>query len=601
MTNSGSNLNTISVIQSVVGASSIALNKADVDFGYVAKSDSAIQDIVIRDTSLLDTLYVDSIYANRKEITFSITHGVSPDSLKVSLLFRADTVGAFTDTVFIKSNAVTPLLKVPVFVKVYTLPGRPASPAVNPAGWSNTKAFTFEWTNLQIGMLPIGRIWYSIDTLPKNASVVKSQVAAGTSASVPITQVGKDTVYFYLEDSLGNKNQDSIGSVVIKFDNNGPGIAITQNNASVDTIFVQADGTTLSSIPPIVASATESPNESGVMEFNVLYRRLDGQSWDSLNFSNDTVIIPAASFVKNGKVIGAEYRVQAVDSAGNSTLSNLMSFDVRYQSDFTVPNFSDVPSIHSLNLPAGQEVKAYRLLSVPYEPEDQRPSSFIDQSFGAHAVSGVPYVNWRLTRWVNGAWSNYDSFKDSSIVLPGAGFMIVSENQGKSAALSKPKLIRADNMLYTGIALNQGWNLVGNPFLVDVPFDHLIFQGGNPLAHYYFSGTGAQGGWDSTSADTLKSWQGLAVKVDSACTLKFDLTGILLPPPSGSRRWESKGAVIASNPDASREWMLKFDAVRDDIGMSCVGTEIGMNAGAFHGYDKGDRFQAPFVGDVTFL
>ena len=83
-----------------------------------------------------------------------------------------------------------------------------------------------------------------------------------------------------------------------------------------------------------------------------------------------------------------------------------------------------------------------------------------------------------MIRWVNGAWNDYDSFKDSSIVIPGAGFMIVAENQGKSTALSKPKLIRPDKMLYTGIALNQGWNLVGNPFLVDVPFDDLIFQGG---------------------------------------------------------------------------------------------------------------------------
>jgi len=66
---------------------------------------------------------------------------------------------------------------------------------------------------------------------------------------------------------------------------------------------------------------------------------------------------------KNGTVIGVEYRIQAVDSAGNSTLSNLFSFDVRYTSDLTVTDFSDIPSVHSLNLPVGQEVKAYRLLS----------------------------------------------------------------------------------------------------------------------------------------------------------------------------------------------------------------------------------------------
>ena len=133
---------------------------------------------------------------------------------------------------------------------------------------------------------------------------------------------------------------------------------------------------------------------------------------------------------------------------------------------------------------------------VPYDPEDQRPSSFIEQSYGSDAENGIPYVNWRMTRWFNGGWNDYDSFKDSSVVVPGSSFFIVSENQGKSTTLSKPKLIRSDKMLYTGIQLNQGWNLVGNPFLVDVPFDHLIFQGGNALAHYYFSGTGAQGGWE---------------------------------------------------------------------------------------------------------
>jgi len=45
----------------------------------------------------------------------------------------------------------------------------------------------------------------------------------------------------------------------------------------------------------------------------------------------------------------------------------------------------------------------------------------------------------------------YESFKDSSIVIPGADFMMVSENQGKIRALSKPKLIRADKIaLYGG-------------------------------------------------------------------------------------------------------------------------------------------------------
>ena len=324
----------------------------------MAQGDSSGYDLEIKDISA-NRLFVDSIYADRKEIVFSTTHGSCTDSLKVSLVFRGDTLGAFTDTVFIKSNALTPLLKFPVIAKVFSLPGRPASSAVTPSGWSNAQAFTITLTNLQAGMLPIDKIWYSIDTLPKNAAVVKSQPAVGTSASVSITQVGKDTLYFYLEDSLGNKNQDSLGSVVIKFDNTTP--SITQNNATLDTIFVQADGTLLS-IPPVVASATKPPNESGLMALTLLYRRLDDTTWTTVNFpgfSGDSLKLPASSFISNGTVIGAEYRIQAADSAGNFALSNLLAFDIRYMSDLTVTDFTQIPSVHSLNLPAGQEVKAY--------------------------------------------------------------------------------------------------------------------------------------------------------------------------------------------------------------------------------------------------
>jgi hypothetical protein len=156
-------------------------------------------------------------------------------------------------------------------------------------------------------------------------------------------------------------------------------------------------------------------------------------------------------------------------------------------------------------------------------------------------------------------------------------------------------------MLYAGIALNQGWNLVGNPFLVDVPFGRLVFQGGSCLAHYYFSGTGTQGGWDSSSVDTLKSWQGLAIKVDSACTLKFDVTGILSSPSPGlNKRGITTHAKVAGS-QLSKEWNLSIDGVRDDIGMSCIGTEVGMTADALKGFDRSDRFQAPFVGGRNIL
>ena len=594
LTASNSGVNTLSVFASIVGAPTISLSGPSVLFGLVALHDSTTLGLVVKDLSG-DTLVVDSMYVKSSGISLSKTGGTTTDSLSVLVTFHATVTGVFSDTIVVLSNAKTPLVEVPVAATVYAWPGRPLSASVNPSGWSNAAAFTVSWTNPSTGMLPVRNVWYSVDTLPDAATHLGSQSVTGTSASIPVKTVGTDTLYFFLEDSLGNKNADSTAFVIVRFDNNPP--ALTQNNATLDTIFVQLDGT-LSAIPPVVSSASEPANESGIMTHQLLYRRLDEQVWTTLNFASDTLAVPTSSFILNGMVVGAEYRVQASDSAGNTSLSNLLAFNVRYKANLSAPSLTAIPSIHSLNLAAGQEVKAYRIFSVPYDPADERPASLIDASFGPHADKGVPYVYWRMERYVNAGWIDYDSFKDSSDLVPGAGFFVVTENAPQTGSLSAPLLARADRMYYTGVRLNAGWNLVGNPFLVNVPFAHLVFQGGTPLAHYFFSGTGSQGGWEGSGADvdTLRSWQGMAIKMDSASTLTFDLAGM---QTSQLSRQVKGGTMDASHKVSSKSptgWTISIDAERDDLGIVCNGTEVGMSSGAGKGIDPLDKFQAPFVG-----
>ena len=484
-----------------------------------------------------------------------------------------------------------------------TTPGpalRPASPAVNPAVWSKDSSFSISWTNALIGVVPVSKIWYATDTLPATATIVKSQSSTGTSASIQFTIVGKHTLYFYLEDSLGNKNADSVASVVLKFDNIAP--TITENNATLDSVIAQANNS-LSTVPAIVASATEPANQSGVVGMSLQYRRLDEQNWTTTAFGDVTfssLTIPSSAFINGTTILGAEYRIQATDSAGNISSTNLLSFDIDYSSDLSVSNFADIPSVHSLGLAEGAEVKAYRLFSVPYELGNTKPSSFMEQSFGAHADKGVPYVNWKMVRLVNGAWSDYDAFKDLSVVSPGSAFFVLSKEHGTSATMTKPKIVRSDQMLYTGVKLTQGWNLVGDPFLVNIPFDKLIFEGGKHLAHYYYSGTGPQGGWEGPGlgADTLKSWQGLAIKVDSATTLRFNLTGVPFPVAPAAPRKNIQNLAGRSN---EKEWTLRIDAFRDDIRISSFGTEIGMKGSSISNVDESDRFQAPFIGERNLL
>ena len=208
-----------------------------------------------------------------------------------------------------------------------------------------------------------------------------------------------------------------------------------------------------------------------------------------------------------------------------------------------------------------------------------------------------------MDRVVNDAWNDYDTFKDSSLIIPASAFFLISKDEGKAVNVNKPKFVRADKMLYTGVKLNAGWNLVGDPFLVDVPFDHLIFETGRHPTLYYYSGTGLQGGWDliGSSTDTLRTWQGWAVKMDSASTLRFNPAGVQFPSNARSKIPVPSTTHSPSYPRSSAEWTLDIDAHRDDIGMSCVGTEVGMLADALQGYDAHDRFQAPFVGDRNVM
>lgn len=572
------------------------------DFGSLVKADSTTRTFFARNPSpdiVVITLTSTGVSSFASLLTTPDT--LNPgDSVAVSVRFKPTSFGIFGDSLFVFSDAGVGRVWLSAFA--YSKPGKPLQTTVNPNTWSNTSTFTVGWTNSQTSGLPISRIWYALDTVP-SALNEKSQTAVSNAADVSVTVVGRHTLNFYLEDTLSNKNRDSIGSAQILFDNIGP--SITQNNAALDTILIQSNGTASAS-PPIVASAVEPANESGAKSLKLLYRRLDEQSWKSLNFvgaSSASLTIPDSAFVKDGTFRGVVYQIQATDTAGNSALSPLLSFEAQYASDLSLNYFTTIPTITSLGLPDAQRVKAYRIFSIPYDLSNPRPSGIIEQSFGAHSDKGVPYVRWRMDRIVNDLWNDYDAFKDSSLIVPGSAFFLISKGEGNAVNVNKPKFVRADKMLYTGVKLSTGWNLIGNPFLVDVPFDHLIFETGRHPTLYYYSGTGLHGGWDliDSTADTLRTWQGWAVKMDSASTLRFNPAGVQFPSNVKNKLPNPSAAHSSNDPRHSAEWTLQIDAHRDDIGMSCVGTEVGMMADAAQGYDAHDRFQAPFVGNRNVM
>ena len=103
----------------------------------------------------------------------------------------------------------------------------------------------------------------------------------------------------------------------------------------------------------------------------------------------------------------------------------------------------------------------------------------MEQSFGSDAENGQPNVRWRMERLFDSTWEDYESFKNDSVVFPGAAFFIISRDSGKSIAVSNVQLARSDQMSTKGIPLHQGWNLVGDPFAVNIPYILIFFAGGS--------------------------------------------------------------------------------------------------------------------------
>lgn len=567
----------------------MTFNKQAINYGLVVMNDSVYQEIVIKNTSI-NKLKIDSMYTKNSVFNISFQSATITDSLKSLVLCFSKKPGVLNDTLYLKNNSANTFVKVPISVKVYSRPGRPDSSRISPDKWTNASSFTIDWKIPQTGMLSTPRVWYSLDTVPSLSSALFNQLITGNNFTVTMNTIGKHTVYFFLEDSIGNKNRDSTSFVIAKFDNDAP--TIIHDNTKLDTIFIQADGS-INTVPAITASASEPSTESGVKSMKLIYRKVGDTNTTHLNFSgtmNSSITLPATIFKSDGKVVGIGYQIEADDSAGNSTLSNIFSFDMRFAPGIIVTNSVEVPS--ATTFPVNQMVKAYRIFSLPYEIENKKPSGFMEQSFGSHSEDGKPYIRWRMERLIDSNWSDYESFKDSPIMNPGSAFFIITRDPGKTIAISNAKVVRVDKMSTDGIQLNKGWNLVGNPFLVNIPFNQLSFTGGKHLAHYYYSGTGPQGGWESSGAnvDTLRAWQGWALKMDSASVMK------ITPSNSSFLKTGLNNNEVSDNTEHSNEWSVRIDAKRSDIDMAYLGAEIGMSARSLPGYDDNDQFSAPFIG-----
>jgi hypothetical protein len=483
-----------------------------------------------------------------------------------------------------------------------TAPGIPLNPQVLPTGWSST-TLNLQWTNPNESApapKPISKLWYRFNAAPDVGTPGSSIAVNGlTVVQIPSPPVGKNQIYFYLEDGGGNKNPSNNSNAQLKFDNLLP--VIIHNNAAVPRVVVM-NGNVLGGLGAIIsASASDGPGEAGVSSFGMQYRRVGVATYSPFtpfpSLTNSSLTIPASEFVSNGKAFAVNYRILASDSAGNSVVAG----------DYSVAVKDSTPPASPQPIPAAQtggasvEVKAYRMFSVPYDLDNKKPSSFVESSLGPHVKDGVDYYNWKMTMYNSStnSFTNYEQFKNTDAVVKGkAFFLIVREPGTKRMQVGSGELVKAREMYDTGIPLAQGWNLIGDPFTTILPWDSLwISAGAGTVTRAYYNGDGPTSGWwvNGDSANFLRPWEGLAIKVTNPATLKFRAVG-LVPSGAGGSDDLKVAAGGRSIDNSDIRWSLKMNAYRMDNDMREVGNVAGMASGASADIDPLDKYQPPFFG-----
>jgi hypothetical protein len=437
-------------------------------------------------------------------------------------------------------------------------------------------------------------------TSPNPTTKMDSTTNGITDTNHTITQLLNGTTYYFritavdnagLESGFSNEVSATPTAVV---DNTPPTFTVSPYTTGTP-VLVDANGL-VSSSPQVNASASDAG--SGISRMQVAYRNTSEQSWSYSQFVSASSIsfsIPTNKFVYNTKPIGVNYCVGAWDNAGNVTWSPYNSIDVQLDPQATDKSF-DMPAASQLS----NKTTAYRMISVPYQLTNEQPANLLS-NFGSHMENNISYARWRFQQYVNGQYQDYDQFSQTNVIIPGAAFFFIVRDQGTQIVVQGASVVRSDVMYNTGISLQSGWNLVGNPFNIPYPIDSLVFYATastvpQPIRqHAYYSGTGPIGGWDTTSASVsqIQPWSGIAAYVNSAGTLKF--------PSAGQRSGLPKTSRVSSVPPIEKEavgnWTLAVNAYRSDIDMRCEGSSLGMAQGANEGDDPYDSYIPPIVGD----
>lgn len=584
------------------GSPSIYCDQTALDFGYVQISTLSLEQSYILDGSSLTPFNGSITVSAPSGFEISTTSGTGFTS-SLTVPYSGATLAA--TTLYVR---FIPTVAVPYGGVITHSGGGATSVNVAVAGIGNIPPTTPTILNVNPGSGQVTLKWNSnlnsdfhfyrlyYGTWSMSSQYIEETTGGRLDTVRTISYLTNGTTYYFRVAAVDSGGLESPYSSEVS---TTPSADITPPNFTVSPyvlntpVRVDASGNILSTPWPIV-SATATDNESGMWKMQIAYRNTVDMQWSYSEVTGNSINyqLPSTCFASSGKPVGVSYRVGAWDNAGNVYWSPFASIDIQLgtqvvdQSPFNMPSASQFQN----------QTTAYRMISVPYNLTNKTPAGLLS-NFGTHAENNVNYVRWRFEQYANGQYRDYNDISGLNIVTPGAAFFFIVRDGGYPLTVQGQNLVNASTFYTTGIQLQVGWNLVGNPYTLPYPIDSLEYSTGAIRQHAFYSGTGPFSGWDTTSASVfqIQPWRGIALYVNNAGTLKFPVTG--QRTGSASPRVSSLVSNSAIQSENSGNWVLAINAYRSDIQMRCEGMTFGMAQGAQEGDDQYDAYLPPIVGD----
>jgi photosystem II stability/assembly factor-like uncharacterized protein len=281
--------------------------------------------------------------------------------------------------------------------------------------------------------------------------------------------------------------------------------------------------------------------------------------------------------------MGLEFYFEAIDPFGNTTREpeppgkNYYSY-FNYKED-------NAPKFPTSSLVFGGTESTWNIISIPFDLGNSATVTSVLDELGA-----FDNTQWRLLTYQNQTeWAEFPSTFSS--FTRGKGYFLNVKTPPSAGITIADEILSPQNNQSTlfSIELNQGWNQIGNPYLVNVNWaDVKAFNAGvsgvGDLKIYNSNGRSYGDG------SILEVYKGGFVFANQAVSdYKISFTG----QTSGGRKGTA-GRVAATELD-SENWRTKFTLIQSDVTFTLGG--IGMNPDAKVSYDDFDDVTTPRLND----